>query len=150
MRIYNEDKTEILEDADLTLGFLKPDRLVISEEQQEEFHYEEKHYDNGGVAKYMVVDKPYKPAEYEEIEVYVLYTEEELKQNKLNELTNWFDTIYPKYEQMLVRRKTLGIEDAIVDEFRNKTYHNIIELYGEAEVVAGEIRELRENNSAKI
>lgn len=145
MRIYNEDKTEILEDADLTLGFLKPDRLVISEEQQEEFHYEEKHYDNGGVAKYMVVDKPYKPAEYEEIEVYVLYTEEELKQNKLNELTNWFDTIYPTYEQMLVRRKTLGIEDNIVDEFRNKTYHNLIELYEEAEVVAKEIRELRKN-----
>lgn len=58
-------------------------------------------------------------------------------------LTNWFDTIYPKYEQMFNRRKTLAIEDTIVDEFRNKTYHNLIELYEEAEVVAGEIRELR-------
>ena len=64
--------------------------------------------------------------------------------NKLNELTNWFKNDYTTYEQMLVRRKTLGIEDTIVDEVRNKTYHNIIELYEEAEVVAGEIRQLRE------
>ena len=65
-------------------------------------------------------------------------------QNKLKDLTNWFKTDYATYEQMLVRRKTLGIEDTIVDDFRNKTYHNIIELYTEAEVVAGEIRKLRE------
>lgn len=65
-------------------------------------------------------------------------------QNKLDDLTNWFDKDYPKYEQMLVRRKTLGIEDTIEDEFRGKTYHNIIKLYEEAEVVASEIRELRE------
>ena len=64
-------------------------------------------------------------------------------QDKLAELTNWFKTDYATYEQMLVRRKTLGIEDTIVDEFRNKTYHNLIELYEEAEVVAKEIRELR-------
>ena len=70
--------------------------------------------------------------------------------NKLAELTNWFDKDYTTYEQMFRRRKELGIEDTIVDEFRNKTYHNIIELYTEAEVVAKEIRELRENNSAKI
>ena len=64
-------------------------------------------------------------------------------QNNLAELTNWFKTDYTTYEQMFVRRKTLGIEDTIVDEFRNKTYHNLIELYEEAEVVAKEIRELR-------
>ena len=69
---------------------------------------------------------------------------------KLGDLIIWFDKTYPKYEQMLIRRKALGIEDTIVDEFRNKTYHNLIELYEEAEIVAGEIRELRENNSAKI
>ena len=62
---------------------------------------------------------------------------------RLSELLYWFDKDYPRYEQMFTRRKTLGIEDTIVDEFRNKTYHNLIELYEEAEVVAGEIRELR-------
>ena len=70
-------------------------------------------------------------------------SQEELDEQKLIELTNWFDKDYTTYEQMLVRRKTLGIEDTIVDEFRNKTYHNLIELYEEAEVVAKEIRELR-------
>ena len=45
---------------------------------------------------------------------------------------------------MLVRRAYLNIDDEIHDDFRNKTYHNAMELYREAEVVAGEIRRLRE------
>ena len=143
MKIYNVNKTKILDSVDLELGYLQNDRLLISEEQQEEFHYEEKHYDNGGIARYKIIDKPYKLAEYEDIQVYVLYTEKELNQKKIDQLDNWFKIDYTTYEQMLVRRKTLGIEDTIVDEFRNKTYHNLIELYEEAEVVAKEIRELR-------
>lgn len=62
---------------------------------------------------------------------------------KLGDLIIWFDKTYPKYEQMFTRRKTLGIADTIIDEFRGKTYHNLIELYEEAEIVAKEIRELR-------
>lgn len=65
---------------------------------------------------------------------------------KIAELDSWFREKYLEYEQMFTRRKALGIEDTIVDEFRNKTYHNLIELYEEAELVASEIRELRENN----
>lgn len=70
--------------------------------------------------------------------------------HKIIELEDWFKNKYTEYEQKFRRRKELGIENVVVDEFRNKTYHNLIELYEEAEVVAGEIRELRENNSAKI
>jgi hypothetical protein len=48
---------------------------------------------------------------------------------------------------MFTRRTALGIEDIIEDEFRNRVgenaYHNLIELYEEAEIVAKEIRELR-------
>lgn len=66
------------------------------------------------------------------------------KIEELNNLTLWFDKDYPKYEQMFNRRHFLAIEDVIVDEFRGKTYHNLGELYREGEVVAGEIRELRE------
>lgn len=73
----------------------------------------------------------------------VVLTKDEIKQTKLRELDNWFKTQYREYNEMLTRRKELGIEDTIVDEFRNKTYHNIIELYTEAELVAKEIRELR-------
>lgn len=70
-------------------------------------------------------------------------------QNKLEELANWFDKDYPKYVQMFTRREALGKTDVIKDEFRNRVgenaYHNLIELYEEAEIVAGEIRELRKN-----
>ena len=65
-------------------------------------------------------------------------------QDKLAELTSWFKNDYTTYEQMLVRRSYLNLDDEIVDNFRNKTYHDLFELYTEAEVVAGEIRELRE------
>ena len=81
----------------------------------------------------------------EEEEPDVVLTEDEIKQTKLRELDNWFKTDYAKYEQMFNRRHFLAIEDVIVDEFRGKTYHNLGELYREAEVVAGEIRKLRKN-----
>ena len=58
-------------------------------------------------------------------------------------LTNWFKTDYTTYVQMFTRREALGKTDVIEDEFRNKTYHNLIELYEEAELVASEIRGLR-------
>ena len=72
-------------------------------------------------------------------------TQEELNQNKILELDNWFKIDYTTYEQMLVRRSYLNLDDEIVDNFRNKTYHDLFELYTEAEVVAKEIRELRKN-----
>lgn len=70
----------------------------------------------------------------------IVYNEQ--KQN-IAQLEYWFKEKYTEYEQMLIRRKTLGIEDTIVDELRNKTYKSILELYNEAEIVASEIRELR-------
>ena len=79
------------------------------------------------------------------IELYNKRKQGYVNQEKLDKLDNWFKTQYREYNEMLTRRKTLGIEDTIVDEFRNKTYHNLIELYEEAEVVAKEIRELRKN-----
>ena len=79
------------------------------------------------------------------IELYNKRKQSYSNQQKLSELKNWFNNDYTTYEQMLVRRKTLGIEDTIVDEFRNKTYHNLIELYEESEKVAKEIKELRRN-----
>lgn len=73
--------------------------------------------------------------------------QKEIDDVKLMELTNWFKNDYTTYEQMFTRREKLGISDVIEDEFRNRVgenaYHNLIELYEEAEVVAKEIRELR-------
>ena len=78
-------------------------------------------------------------------ELYNTRRQKDIDWFRLLDLDNWFKTQYREYNEMLTRRKELGIEDTIVDEFRNKTYHNLIELYEEAEVVASEIRELRES-----
>lgn len=81
MKIYNQDKTKIIKNPDLTKGYLLNDKLLISNEEAEEWHFEVKTYDNGGKETFKVVDKPYKPAEFEEIQVYVLYTNKELANN---------------------------------------------------------------------
>ena len=159
MRVFNENKTKELtiDDIDESRGVLKNDIIITHFDEQEAveevFHYEViKEYPNGGKDVEKVIDiegKPYIPAhdDVEDVYIYIPYTDEELNNIKLNNersmLQQWFKTNYTEYEQMFTRRKALGIEDTIVDEFRNKTYHNLIELYEEAEVVAKEIRELR-------
>lgn len=65
-----------------------------------------------------------------------------IKEQKLIKLRNWFNTSYTTYEQMLTRRAYLGIDDKIKDEFRNKTYKSLKDLYDEAEICAKEIKEL--------
>ena len=78
------------------------------------------------------------------IEKYNTRKAKEYPEVRIAELDNWFKNDYATYEQMLVRRSYLNLDDEIVDNFRNKTYHDLFELYTEAEVVAKEIRELRE------
>jgi len=62
---------------------------------------------------------------------------------QIKELQRWFDNDYRTYCEMFTRRNFLQIEDTIVDNFRNKTYHNLRDLYIEAENVATEIKNLR-------
>ena len=91
MKIYNETKTEILDNPDLEKGRLIQDKIVTKtipaqEEVQEQSHYEYKEYPNGGKDQIKVVDVEYRPAtpetyEYEDIQVYKPYTEEEFKNN---------------------------------------------------------------------
>lgn len=88
MKVYNEDKTEILEEYDLEKGYLKEDTLVIHydavEGQEEKGHYETiKEYANGGKDVEYIVDQEYiesKDAydEEESILIYIKYTENEL------------------------------------------------------------------------
>ena len=91
MKIYNQSKTEILENPDLEKGYLKQDKIVTKtipaqEEVKEQFHYEYKVYPNGGKDQIKVVDVEYRPAkpesyEYEDIQIYKPYTEEEYINN---------------------------------------------------------------------
>ena len=157
MRIFNEEKTQEIQDYNKELYYLKNDKLLIKhheavEEIKQVSHLEvvRKNDETGGVEYKEIIDVPYQPAkeaydEYEDIQVIISYTEKELNQNKINQLDNWFKTDYAKYEQMFNRRHFLAIEDTIVDEFRGKTYHNLGELYREGEDVAKEIRELKES-----
>lgn len=79
-----------------------------------------------------------------------LYNQRKQKETnavKIRELDNWFKADYAKYEQMLTRRGYLNIQDKIVDTVRNKTYTNLTELYTEAEIVAEEIRNLKDGGA---
>ena len=96
MKIYNETKTEILENVDLTKGYLINDKIIIGtipeqEEVKEQFHYEYNEYPNGGKDRIKIIDVPYQPAkpetyEYEEIKIFIPYTEEEKAQMRIAEL----------------------------------------------------------------
>lgn len=122
MKIYNETKTEILENVDLEKGYLIKDKITTKtipaqEEVQEQFHYEYKEYPNGGKDRIKVVDVEYRPAkpetyEYEEIQIYKLYTEEEFKNNLrarretecfpiINRGQLWYDTLIEKQKTEL-------------------------------------------------
>ena len=114
MKIYNETKTEILENPNLEKGYLQQDKIVTKtipaqEEVQEQYHYEYKKYPNGGKDQIKVVDIAYKPAkpetyEYEDIQVYKPYTPEEYIHNLrakretecfpiVNRGQLWYDTL---------------------------------------------------------
>lgn len=96
MKVYNQDKTQILEEYDLDKGYLKEDILTTHYDEvqavEEQFHYETiAEYPNGGKEVEKVIDVEsveYKPArdEKENIYVYLTYTEEELLENKKNSL----------------------------------------------------------------
>ena len=98
MRVFNEDKTQELKEYDLNKGHLKLDKLFIRhheavEEIKEQWHYGTiAEYPNGGKDVSKVIDVPYQAPqeafdEYEDIYVYISYTDEELEElNKPSEL----------------------------------------------------------------
>lgn len=94
MRIFNQDKTIELSEytIDLSKGYLVNDKLFVRHYEAipsvaEHGHYEiVKEYDNGGKDVKWVIDVPEIKAqdaydEYEDIQVYIPYTEKELKEH---------------------------------------------------------------------
>lgn len=97
MRVFDETKTTELSEYDLEKGRLMVDRLLVAHHDAVEAVAEQGHhevtatYPNGGKDVEWVVDVPgvdAKPAwdEYEEIRVYVPYTEKELAEIEIREL----------------------------------------------------------------
>lgn len=89
MRVYNQDKTKVLTGYDLDKGYLASDKILkeilpAQAEIKEQGHYETiKEYPNGGKDVKWVVDVAGQEAReetpvYEDIQVYVPYTEEEI------------------------------------------------------------------------
>ena len=100
MKIYDETKSKILDNPDLTKGYLKDDTIVVriipaQAEVQEQSHIEVvKEYPNGGKDVKTVIDVPYQPAmpereETEDIKVYIPYTDEELLEREKQQLRAW-------------------------------------------------------------
>ena len=89
MRIFDQTKTIEIASPDLAAGYLQADKLLIAHHEAQEEVQEQKHeellqeYPNGGKEYIEVIDVAYQPAkeawdEYEDIQVYIPYTEEEL------------------------------------------------------------------------
>ena len=89
MRVFDESKTTKLTEYDLSVGYLKPDKLFIAHHEAQEavegqFHYETiKEYPNGGKDVKKVWDVEPQEAreawdEYEDIQVYIPYTQAQI------------------------------------------------------------------------
>lgn len=114
-KIYNEAKTKIIENPDLKLGRLKDDRIVIDiipaqEEIKEVYHYEYVIYENGGRDRIKIVDTPYRPKKpqeevYEDIQVYVPYTQEELMSKQEDEIVKLIRKRYTINQELAILRQ---------------------------------------------
>lgn len=123
-KVYNEAKTEILDDYDLDLGYLRTDRIFIAhhsaiEEIPTQSHMEViAEYPNGGRDMVEVIDVPGSPGkeawdEYEDIKVYIPYNDEELAKKEIER--------YENITEMNIRKKySLSQEIAILRQRDNK------------------------------
>lgn len=104
MKVYNETKTQVLNEYDLNKGYLIEDTLITHFDEiqavKEQGHYETiAEYDNGGKDVKWVVDvegvEYQEPKEIvEKILVYIPYTDKELQiksaTKELNNIKAWF------------------------------------------------------------
>lgn len=88
MRIFNETKTQELKDVDLNKGYLKNDTLFIKHidgvEEQTELREDPER--KGIFTRVVTVQGVEERDEYEDVQIYIPYTEEELKTRTLNEI----------------------------------------------------------------
>lgn len=148
MKVYNEDKTQILESYDLTKGQLIPSTITKEipavKEIKEVGHYETiKEYSNGGKDVEYVIDIKGVKAEpaktiTEDIYIYTPYTDKDYYKQEYNALINWYYIDYTKFEQKYRRLYTLKLycDDG------SHPYDKLIELYKEAELKRKRIQEL--------
>lgn len=148
MEVYNQNKTEILTEYDLTKGYLTTDYIdeIIPEVQavQEQGHYVTiAEYPNGGKDVEWVVDvagAEYQPERIEKvpITVYVPFTEEQLKQQQINTKINRLTELTKDLAQVQAGLIITDIEER-KEEFRT--------LLNEVRVLQGkQAREAKEDD----
>lgn len=145
MKIYNQSKTEILENPDLEKGYLKQDKIETTyheatPEIQEKSHYVTiKEYPNGGKDVEKVIDVEYQPAreayyDYEDIQVYVPYTEKELARIEIGKLKQELE----KWKEDVEQVELFGMERTDYEQKKTRCAEIIIQLRKLEKVVADE------------
>ena len=137
MKIYNLDKTQILnEDSiNLNLGYLKDDQIVIGETKTS--IVTEKISEG---TKTIVT-----PGEliYEKIKIYVLFSPEELIKNQISDIENWFETEYREKLEEYSRKVAIG---TMLSDGTNPAI-KLNDLYSEAEAKANQLDTLKKQCS---
>jgi hypothetical protein len=136
MRVFDENKNYELKNYDLEKGYLKADKIFVAfhpevPEQEEQSHYEViRVYDNGGKDVKKVIDVPHQKyqeayEEYEDIYVYIPYTQSQIEKNKKAKyeftVEKYIRERYPLNAELAILRQ----RDTKPDEFAE--YYDYVE-----------------------
>lgn len=116
MKVYNKEKTQEITDYDLTKGYLVSDKMLKEHHEAveaKEAVYDRvliKEYKNGGKEYKMVIVTPAVEAkeawdEYEDIQVYIPYTENELQQQYENAVNALIREKYTLSQELAILRQ---------------------------------------------
>lgn len=116
MKVYNQEKTQEISNYDLAKGYLAPDKLFVQHheaaEAKEAVYSTEliKEYPSGGKEYKMVIVTPAVEAkeawdEYEDIQVYIPYTEEELQAQYENTVNALIREKYTLSQELAILRQ---------------------------------------------
>lgn len=120
MKIYNQEKTQVLQSPNLKKGYLIEDKIVVKTIPaiEEKYHYETiKEYKNGGKDIEKIIDIVGVPEtyEYEYIKIYIPYTEEELKNNRIAEIKSRLEELNKDFIQYYLGAVISNIEDKKIE-----------------------------------
>ena len=135
MKVYNEDKTKILEEYDLSLGYLKEDIIINHIDKvdavEEQGHYETiKEYENGGKDIRWVIDvEKIEAVEEMDIEeniyIYIPYTQDEIlkinNKKKVEDLKEYLQNT----DYVVIKMYEAGIKGNSIEEML-KEYNDVL------------------------
>ena len=151
MKIFNEQKTQEVLNPDLAKGTLKADKLLIRTipaiiAVEENWHYEKMPADaSGGYELKRVIDVMGvigKPAEniYEDIQIYIPFTPEQIEQQKKSRRTVYLDA-YRKYQAAINygEFERVPAVDTFIAALRNKNWQALDYIPPQIKYFTGEV-----------